>query len=67
MFELETILKGLPSDFDLDISLSAESAREIAAKFRSVRTALRRIVSLDIKNVPKFAQQIAQEGLRDSN
>lgn len=67
MFELETIMKGFPADSDADISLTAESAREIVAKFGLVRTALRRIVSLDEKNVPKFAQEIAQDALRRSH
>lgn len=67
MFELETILKGFPADCDADISLSADSAREIAAKFSAIRTALRRIVSLDDKNVPKYAKQIAAEGLQQSH
>lgn len=63
MFELETILKGWPDDCDTDISLSVESAREIARKFSTIRTALRRIVSLDEKNVPKYAKHIAAEAL----
>ena len=67
MFELETILKGMPADSDLDIPLSARSAREIAAQFSAARTALRRIISLEEKNVAKYAQQIAKDGLRLSN
>jgi hypothetical protein len=67
VFELETMLKGLPADSDADIPLTADSAREIAAKFSTIRTALRRIVSLEEKNVPKYAQQIAADALRQSH
>ena len=40
--------------------------RELGDALRDIEylcTALRRIVSLDEKNVPKYAQQIAREGL----
>ncbi len=40
--------------------------RELADALRDIEylcTALRRIVSLDEKNVPKYAQRIAREGL----
>jgi hypothetical protein len=67
MFELETMLKGLPDDFDGDLPLTADAGREIKKQFEAARTALRRIVSLDDKNVPKFAKQIAQDGLRLSH
>lgn len=67
MFELETMLKGLPADCDTDLPLTVDSAREIAAKFSIIRTALRRIVSLDEKNVPKYAQGIAADALRQSH
>lgn len=67
MFELETILKGWPEDYDGDLPLTAEAGREIQKKFIAVRTALRRIISLDEKNVPKFAKGIAEEGLRFSH
>lgn len=66
MFELETMLKGLPADCDTDIPLTADAAREIAAKFSTIRTALRRIVSLDEKNV-KYAQGIAADALAQSH
>lgn len=66
MFELKTILKGLPDDFDGDVQLTAEAAREIAEQFSAARTALRRIVSLDDKNV-KYAKGIAADGLRLSH
>ena len=71
MFELETQLKTFAGDGpevnDLIITLSVESAREIADGFRAIRTALRRIVSLGDKNVPKYAKQIAEDGLRLSH
>lgn len=63
MFQLETMLKGLPEDFDGDIPLTVEDAREIAKQFSAARTALRRIVQLDDKNL-KYAKGIAQDGLR---
>lgn len=69
MFELETILKALGPDADdgLDIPMTVGEAREIVSKLIIMRQTLRRIVSLDEKNVPKFAQQIANEGLRLSH
>lgn len=64
MFELETILKVYAgSEPDKDISISYESAVEIAENFKTIRTALRRITSLDEKNVAKYAQQIARDAL----
>lgn len=66
MFELETILKGLPTDFDGDVPLTAEAAREIAKQFSAARTSLRRIASLDEKNL-KYAKGIAEDGLRLSH
>ena len=67
MFELETILKGLPDDFDADLPLSVDSAREITDNFSALRTALRRIISLDEKNVHKYAQQIAAAALQKTS
>jgi|GEM_PF-6218887 len=68
MFHLETILKLFKdSDPECDIPLTVREAMEIVEKFKAMRTALRRIVSLDDKNVPKFAKQIAEDGLRQSH
>lgn len=70
MFELETRLKQFGDDRafdDLDIPLTVGEAREIVKKFIVMRQSLRRITSLDEKNVPKFAKDIAAEGLRLSN
>lgn len=69
MFELETIVKAFANDADResDVTISLDSAREIIEQFKTVRTALRRIVSLEERNVPKYAQQIAHEGLRSSH
>ena len=69
MFELETIVKGFAAgaDRESDVTISLDSAREIIKQFKTVRTALRRIVSLEEKNVSKYAQQIANEGLWDSH
>jgi hypothetical protein len=67
VFELETMLKCLPSDSDAVIPLDADSARDIAAKFAIIRTALRRIVSLEEKNVAKYAKEIAADALRRSH
>lgn len=70
MFELETRLKQFGSDRafdDLDIPLTVGEAREIVQKFIVLRQTLRRITSLDDKNVPKFAKDIAAEGLLLSN
>ncbi len=66
MFELETILKtlGPKTDPDAEIPMTFEQATEIVGKFITMRQTLRRIVSLDEKNVPKFAQSIAADGLR---
>lgn len=33
-------------------------------KIERLQTALRRVISLDEKNVPKYAQQIAREALK---
>jgi hypothetical protein len=35
------------------------------SEIERLRTALRRIVSLDAKNVPKYAQQIASDALEE--
>lgn len=68
MFELETTLKafGPNDDEDMDIPMTLGEAREIQRKFIAMRQTLRRIVSLDEKNVPKLAKQIAEDGLRQS-
>jgi hypothetical protein len=68
MFELETRLKAFNREDagDIDIPLTLDEARDIAEKFSAMRTALRRIMSLDDKNVPKMAKPIAQFGLRNS-
>lgn len=68
MFELETRLKlfGATDSPDIEIPLTLGEAREIVDAFKAARTALRRIVSLGEKNVPKYAQQIAKEGLAAS-
>ncbi len=70
MFELETRLKqfGKDREFDdLDVPLTVGEAREIVKKFIVLRQTLRRIVSLDDKNVPKFAKEIAADGLRQTH
>ncbi len=70
MFELETRLKqfGRGRDFDdLDIPLTVGEAREIVEKFIILRQTLRRITSLDDKNVPKYAKEIAADGLRQTH
>lgn len=69
MFELENRIKayGPDADDDCEVPLTLAEARDIASKFQQCRTALRRIVSLDEKNVTKFAQQIAKDGLRGSH
>jgi hypothetical protein len=69
MFELETTLKLFkPSDDgDTEIPLTLEQARDIMDKFSAMRTSLRRIVSLDEKNIPKYAKGIAEDGLRLSH
>lgn len=69
MFELETMLKTLGADTkdDVELPMTVGQAREIVSKFIAARQTLRRIVSLDEKNVPKFAKQIAESGLRLSN
>jgi hypothetical protein len=69
MFELETRLKQYDRDTpgDTDVPLTVDEAREVVRKFIVLRQTLRRIVSLDEKNVPKMAQQIAQDGLRQTH
>lgn len=69
MFELETRLKAFKSgdDPDIEVPLTLGEAREIQKKFIAMRQTLRRIVSLDDKNVPKMAKQIAEDGLRLSH
>lgn len=42
------------------------SMQEIKEQLEAAKTALRRIISLDDKNLPKYAKQIATEGLRKS-
>ena len=46
----------------VDISIAKQLQRSIERNGRML-TALRRIVSLDPKNVEKYAQQIAQEAI----
>src|SRR4051812_22614653 len=60
MFELETTLKafGPKDDEDIDIPVTLGEGRDIQRKFIALRQTLRRIVSLDDKNVPKYAKQI---------
>lgn len=69
MFELETKLKafGPSDDGDIEIPLTLDEAREIVRKFIAMRQTLRRITSMDDKNIPKFAKEIAADGLRMSN
>lgn len=69
MYELETRLKlfGKDTDPNTDIPLTLGEAREIVKTFIAMRQTLRRIVSLDDKNVPKFAKEIAADGLRLSH
>jgi len=69
MYELETALKayGPDDDEDCEVPLTLGEARDIVQKFVAIRTALRRITSLDDKNVQKYAKQIAEEGLRHSH
>lgn len=68
MFELETRLKSYADvELELDISLPLSSAREIQDQFIAMRQALRRIKSLDDKNLSKYAKAIAEEGLRLSH
>lgn len=66
MFELETILKSFNADDDgdIEIPMTLDQAREIVQQFSHARTALRRIISLEDKNVPRYAKSIAQDGLR---
>ena len=40
-------------------------ARDAADEIERLQTALRRIVSLAEKNVPKYAQEIAREALKE--
>ena len=63
MFELETMLKGFADAVEGEVPLTLEAAREIAAKFATIRTALRRIASSD----PKLAKQIANQALVDTH
>lgn len=65
MFELETILKqyGPEVDPDTDVPLTLGEARDIVRKFVTIRQTLRRIVSMDDKNVAKYAKQMANEAL----
>lgn len=69
MFGLERTLKlfGPEVDEDTDIPMTLGEAREIQRKFIAMRQTLRRIVSLDDKNVPRLAKQIAKDGLGLSN
>ena len=46
----------------IDVSIAKQLQRSIERNGRML-TALRRIVSLDPKNVEKYAQQIAQEAI----
>ena len=65
MFELETIMKAVGTDVDddYDVTLSAGSAREIIEEFSTLKTALRRIRSMDDKNIGKYAKEIASQAL----
>lgn len=64
MFQLETIMKTFDgADDDCEIPLTAGDAREIIQKFSTLRTALRRIRSLEEKNVAKYAREIAGDAL----
>jgi hypothetical protein len=45
---------------------ASEEMREAAAELERLSTALRRICSLEEKNVPKYAKQIAREALSAS-
>jgi len=69
MFKIETMLMGVGDDADTetDIPMTIGEAREIAAQFVEMRTALRRIIELDKKNVTKYAQEIARDGLARSH
>ena len=69
MFELETRLKlfSKSDEDDIEVPLTLGEARDIAKKFEAVRTALRRIIALDDKNVPKFAKTLAETGLKLSH
>lgn len=46
-----------------DRPATIEEHRELRTRIEFLMTALRRIRSLDEKNVPKYAQQIAREAL----
>ena len=68
MFVLEsTVMTCKGCDPEIDIPLTLGEAREAVVAYKAARTALRRIASLDDKNVPKYAKQIAEEGLRASS
>jgi hypothetical protein len=45
------------------LATCARQLLDAGAEIERLRTALRRIVSLEEKNVPKYAQQIAREAL----
>lgn len=45
-------------------SICARQLLDAGAEIVRLRTALRRIVSLGEKNVPKYAQEIARDALR---
>lgn len=66
MFELETMLKSFDKrdDPDIELPMTLGQAREIVQKFIVMRQTLRRIMSLDDKNLSKYAKAIADEGLR---
>lgn len=48
------------------VCVDAGTAEEAADLIEKLRTALRRIDSLEEKNVPKYAQQIAREALANN-
>ncbi|OAF05486.1 hypothetical protein AYJ54_00845 [Bradyrhizobium centrolobii] len=64
MFELETIMKTYAdADGDFEIPFTAAEAREVIKEFSNLKTALRRIRSLDDKNLAKYAKEIASQAL----
>lgn len=67
MYAIETMLKTYASaDPDSDFTISVDDARDAAEKFGLMRTALRRIQSLDDKNM-RMARDIAADALARSN
>ena len=65
MFHLESMMKTFDNgdNDDSDVPLTVLEAREIIREYSRARTALRRIKSLDDKNLAKYAKEIAASGL----